>query len=148
DGGRRRRRKRGPEAQNRHGGAPRGERPASWDARRLARRLTCRVMACPTGAAAPERFSALRPPPDSGWAKQSCKTRTQTCAAGTRWAVWHREMEITENGSATSRELGRPHPEERACGKAAADPSARARVSKDEDGPHASRRRTARGSSA
>ena len=23
-------------AQNRHGGAPRGERPASWDARRLA----------------------------------------------------------------------------------------------------------------
>src|SRR5262249_38220231 len=28
--------KRGPGAQNRHGGAPRGERPASWDARRLA----------------------------------------------------------------------------------------------------------------
>jgi hypothetical protein len=27
-----------PGAQNRHGGAPRGERPASWDARRLARR--------------------------------------------------------------------------------------------------------------
>src|SRR5438105_14400385 len=25
-----------PGAQNRHGGAPRGERPASWDARRLA----------------------------------------------------------------------------------------------------------------
>ena len=40
--------------------------PASWDARRLARRLTCRVMACPTGAAAPERLSALRPPLDSG----------------------------------------------------------------------------------
>src|SRR5215468_7312527 len=60
DGGRRRRRKRGPEAQNRHGGAPRGERPASWDARRLARRLACRVMACRTGAVAPERFSALR----------------------------------------------------------------------------------------
>ncbi len=32
-----------PGAQNRHGGAPRGERPASWDARRLARRLACRV---------------------------------------------------------------------------------------------------------
>jgi hypothetical protein len=28
--------KRGPGAENRHGGAPRGERPASWDARRLA----------------------------------------------------------------------------------------------------------------
>src|SRR6266478_9530412 len=35
---------------------------ALWDARRLARRLACRVMARPTGAAAPERFSALRPP--------------------------------------------------------------------------------------
>jgi hypothetical protein len=33
-----------PGAQNRHGGAPRGERPASWDARRLARRLTRRVI--------------------------------------------------------------------------------------------------------
>src|SRR5262249_42753893 len=43
DGGRPRRRKRGPGAQNRHGGAPRGERPASWDARRLARRLAYHV---------------------------------------------------------------------------------------------------------
>jgi hypothetical protein len=33
---------------------------ASWDARRLARRLAYRVMIRPTGAAAPERFSALR----------------------------------------------------------------------------------------
>src|SRR5207244_6856517 len=33
-----------PGAQNRHGGAPRGERPASWDARRLARRLAYRVI--------------------------------------------------------------------------------------------------------
>src|SRR6266536_1070890 len=77
DGGRRRRRKRGPEAQNRHGGAPRGERPALWDARRLARRLAYRVISaftrvcdahdtphgCPL---APERLSALRPPLDSG----------------------------------------------------------------------------------
>src|SRR5262249_15759183 len=55
-----------PRVKNRHGGAPRGERPALWDARRLARRLECRVMARPTGAAAPERFSALRPPLDSG----------------------------------------------------------------------------------
>src|SRR5215813_9093227 len=55
-----------PRVKNRHGGAPRGERPASWDARRLARRLACRVMACRTGAVAPERFSALRPPLGSG----------------------------------------------------------------------------------
>jgi hypothetical protein len=39
--------------------------PASWDARRLARRLTRRVMACPTGVSqTPERLSALRPPLD------------------------------------------------------------------------------------
>ena len=43
-------------------------------------------------------------------------------------------MGISENGSATSRELGMsepPHPEERACGGGAANPHARARVSKD-----------------
>src|SRR5215475_1558492 len=63
-----------PRAQNRHGGAPRGERPASWDARRLARRLACRVISAFTRVfdvrwhaprvfrRAPERFSALRPP--------------------------------------------------------------------------------------
>jgi hypothetical protein len=33
-----------PRVKNRHGGAPRGERPALWDARRLARRLACRVV--------------------------------------------------------------------------------------------------------
>src|SRR5262245_53529991 len=38
-----------PRVKNRHGGAPRGERPALWDARRLARRLAYRVMACRTG---------------------------------------------------------------------------------------------------
>src|SRR5262245_7236880 len=36
---------------------------------------------------APERFSALRPPLDSGRVKQSRKTRAQTCAAGTRRCV-------------------------------------------------------------
>src|SRR6516162_5717038 len=45
-----------PRVKNRHAGAPRGERPASWDARRLA-----------SASQAPERFSALRPPLDSGW---------------------------------------------------------------------------------
>ena len=32
-----------PPAKNRHGGAPKGARPASWDARRCAQRLACRV---------------------------------------------------------------------------------------------------------
>jgi len=43
-------------------------------------------------------------------------------------------MGMTENGSATSRERGRPHPEERACWKIPQSSNARARVSKDEDG--------------
>src|SRR5713226_6700390 len=49
-------------AQNRHGGAPIGARPASWGARHPAGCLACYVIAGPTGAAAPERLSALRPP--------------------------------------------------------------------------------------
>src|SRR5438132_12804410 len=56
-----RRRKRGTGAQNRHGGAPRGER-LPRDARRLARRLACRVKARPTGARAPERYLGAPPP--------------------------------------------------------------------------------------
>src|SRR5215510_13360123 len=63
-----------PRVKNRHGGAPKGERPALWDARRLARRLACRVISAFTRVfdarwhaprvlrRAPERFSALRPP--------------------------------------------------------------------------------------
>jgi len=39
-------------------------------------------MACPTGAAAPERLSALRPPLDSGWVKQGCKPRAQKMRRG------------------------------------------------------------------
>src|SRR5438105_15313594 len=56
-----RRRKRGTGAQNRHGGAPRGEH-LPRDARRLARRLACRVKARPAGARAPERFLGAPPP--------------------------------------------------------------------------------------
>jgi hypothetical protein len=81
-------RKRGPEAENRHGGAPRGAPPSSRsrmypasathrvpnsgepefgrEAGTLARCLACSVIAgrgCPL---APERLSALRPPLDRG----------------------------------------------------------------------------------
>src|ERR1700757_859827 len=38
-----------PGAQNRHGGAPRGERPALWDARRLASAWPAALRAGPTG---------------------------------------------------------------------------------------------------
>src|SRR5436309_15848239 len=58
-----RRRKRGTGAQNRHGGAPGGERPALWDARRLVRRLACRVTCRPNGCLASTRTSLGAPPP-------------------------------------------------------------------------------------
>ena len=87
-----------PRVKNRHGGAPRGERPASWDARRLASawriaskarsRASLTHMIRPTGAShAPERLSALRPPLDSGSVKQRCKTPGAKCAAGRRRCV-------------------------------------------------------------
>src|SRR5262249_19386568 len=73
-----------PRVKNRHGGAPRGERPASWDARRLARRLACRVMCRPNGCPPSTRtFLGAPPTPRFGGVKHSCKPRAQTCAAGT-----------------------------------------------------------------
>src|SRR6478752_7613693 len=48
-----------PPAENRHGGAPRGERPASWDAPRLTRADQSRLANAATDIV---RLSALRPP--------------------------------------------------------------------------------------
>ena len=48
-----------PPAENRHGGAPRGERPASWDAPRLTERGWSRLASATTEQV---RLSALRPP--------------------------------------------------------------------------------------
>jgi hypothetical protein len=72
-----------PRCQNRHGGAPRGERPASWDARRLARRLACGVISAftrvlthermPSGCRCTRTFLGAPPPLDRGLAKQGCK---------------------------------------------------------------------------
>src|SRR3981189_420232 len=52
-----------PPAENRHGGAPRGERPASWDAPRLTRADQSRLANATTERV---RLSALRPPLDRG----------------------------------------------------------------------------------
>jgi hypothetical protein len=85
-------------------------------------------------SAAPERFSAFRPP-SSGCAKQRCKTRAQTCAAGKReWLfdIVRRELPKTVRRRAASSAV--LNPEERACASASAKSSERARVSKDEDG--------------
>src|SRR5262249_49568452 len=55
-----------PRVKNRHGGAPRGERPALWDARRLARRLACRVMCTPNGCRCTRTFLGAPPTPRCG----------------------------------------------------------------------------------
>ena len=55
-----------PPAENRHGGAPRGERPASWDAPRLTSADQSRLANATTTQV---RLSALRPPL-LGWTRK------------------------------------------------------------------------------
>src|SRR3954447_25218066 len=53
-----------PPAENRHGGAPRGERPALWGAPRLTRADQSRLANATTDKV---RLSALRPPLVGSW---------------------------------------------------------------------------------
>ena len=62
-----------PPAENRHGGAPRGERPASWDAPRLTRADPSRLANATTEIV---RLSALRPP--LSWASWGMDAITRT----------------------------------------------------------------------
>ena len=105
----------------------------------------------PTGASqAPERFSALHPPLDSG-------ERSNDANPGRRNAPRERgglfDIVKTQYSERLSDEpqfspRARPHPEERAGWSGPAEPNGGTRVSKDEDGrlgsPHASRRIAAR----
>jgi hypothetical protein len=70
-----------PPAENRHGGAPRGERPASWDAPRLTSADQSRLARATTEQV---RLSALRPPLGGAGCEEETQTRAQTCAAGTK----------------------------------------------------------------
>src|SRR5262245_11086433 len=76
-----------PRVKNRHGGAPRGERPASWDARRLARRLACRVMCTPNGCRCTRTTLGAPPTPRFGVSEAKSQTPGAKRAAGTGWAV-------------------------------------------------------------
>jgi hypothetical protein len=55
---------------------------ALWDARRLAGRLACGVIARRTGAAAPERLSALRHPSIGAWRSKDAKAWAQKLRRG------------------------------------------------------------------
>ena len=87
-----------PPAENRHGGAPRGERPASWDAPRLTSADPSRLANATTTQV---RLSALRPPLTSGWMrKENERTRAQQRAAGTNnTALFDIVNAATGNGS-------------------------------------------------
>src|SRR4051812_14381947 len=56
-----------PPAENRHGGAPRGERPASWDAPHPAGCGPSRITNATNEIV---RLSALRPPLQGGWTRK------------------------------------------------------------------------------
>src|SRR5437660_7445537 len=78
----------GPEPKTATVRAPGGGRPASWDARRLVRRLACRVTCRPNGCLASTRTSLGAPPPfDRGREAKVSKPERKKRAAGTRWAV-------------------------------------------------------------
>jgi len=96
-----RRRKRGTGAQNRHGGAPGGERPALWDARRLDRRLACRVTCRPNGVPRKHPYVSRRSAtPHWGQRSESFKTRAQKRAAGTRRCCLVLRLSVRHSGRA------------------------------------------------
>ena len=80
-----------PTAKNRHGGAPKGARPASWDAGRFASARAHRVMVCPTGCRC-TRAPVGAPPTLHGGNLISRPGRNR--AAGTNDAVQVRLFEI------------------------------------------------------
>src|SRR6478735_8737305 len=85
-----------PPAENRHGGAPRGERPASWDAPRLTR-ADRRVSQTRQQQCACRRSAH---PSIGGWTRPQGQTRTQQCAAGTKKrTLFDIVNPVTANGS-------------------------------------------------
>src|SRR5215470_10672805 len=72
-----------PRVKNRHGGAPRGERPALWDARRLASAWRAALCARPTGVPLSTRTSLGAPPTlNSGERSEVAKPRAQKTRRG------------------------------------------------------------------
>src|SRR5262249_42077005 len=93
-----------PPAQNRHGGAPRGER-VPLDARRASQSADRRA---PKRATTEDlRPSALRSPLMGVDGKEKNKTRAQECAAGTREAGLLREAVLL---NVVRREMPHAHP--------------------------------------
>src|SRR3954471_23089608 len=97
-----------PPAENRHGGAPRGERPASWDAPRLTRADPSRLANATNEIV---RLSALRPPLYRVDAKGKARTRAQQRAVGTKkTALFDIVNTTTANGSLRAPRRRTPEP--------------------------------------
>ena len=91
-----------PEPKNRHGGAPKGARPASWDAGRFASARTYRVMVRPTGCRCTRAPVGAPPPLGVGtkfntWA-QSRRGNDKCCVNGlfdnVRWMNVQADLRI------------------------------------------------------
>src|SRR5262249_48732403 len=114
-----------PRVKNRHGGAPRGERPALWDARRLASAWYAALWRTHGCLARTRTFLGAPPTPRFGVSEASANP-------GRRHAPRERDGLFDIVSWVETRCC--PHPEERAYASASAKSNARARVSKDEDG--------------
>jgi hypothetical protein len=114
-------------AQNRHGGAPGGVRPASWDARRLTAPDTPRHGVSHGCSAEHPNDSRRSAHPSTGVSEAKRQSPDAAMRARERDGLF----EMVKNAVSD----GRPHPEERAREKLSANSNARARVSKDEDEP-------------
>src|SRR5947209_7758994 len=81
--------------------APGGERPALWDARRLVRRLACRVTCRPNGCLASTRTSLGAPPPLIGGSEAKVsKPGRRKRAAGTRRCCLVLRLSVRHSGRA------------------------------------------------
>src|SRR5262249_19717471 len=109
-----------PRGQNRHGGAPRGERPASWDARRLARRLAYRVMIRPTGVP-PSTRTFLGAPPTPRFGVSEAKVQTP----GAEMRRGNEEVCVVDDVVTGSNECGRSYCALSPCGRRRLDVAAR-----------------------
>ena len=98
-----------PPAENRHGGAPRGERPASWDAPRLTRADPSRLAHATTNKCACRRSAHPSPLGFLGDGRDhKDQTRAQQRAAGTNnTALFDIVNTATVNGSFARRDFAR-----------------------------------------
>jgi hypothetical protein len=102
-------------------------RPASWDARRLARRLACRVGTHHGCSAEHPNVSRRSAHPSTGVSEAKRQSPDAAMRARERDGLF----DMVKNAAGDAR----PHPEERAREKLSANSNARARVSKEQDEP-------------